>query len=250
MLARLVSCGSASLFAVDDSIRMTRLVPNERSGKGPNVLPVIYTMPRGLEIVPGENRPTAEQLACSLDGFSHEVASYLEAHLGPTDDAPSQWKLGVAFVQCPVEVLEDQALEIHVRPLAFRVTELFNRQIVRRRVTLTGNRPDPAPDLGNLYEVCARNILSKSDSFRFLCPSQLFIELALVTCDQYCLLVKKKSGPGVVAGIGRAWTCEPEYGLTISHLHENRYIRLDEAIRTALRKEFGVEEDKIFAMAH
>jgi hypothetical protein len=58
-------------------------------------------------------------------------------------------------------------------------------------------------------------------------------------------LVKKKSGPGVVAGIGRVWTCGPEYGLTLSHLVDGKYVHIGDAIESALKKEFGVSRESI-----
>jgi hypothetical protein len=240
ILDRLVSSGVVSHFVVDDCIRMSRLAWNENTG----MLPVTYTIPVGLDIAPTDRTPTSEQLVRSLDGFSPGVIEYLKAQLKETDQSQSEWKLGVAFVQAPIEVL-NESFEIRVRPLAFRVTECFNRQIVRRRVALANSSSDLAPILGNLYETSANSILGRSDSFHFPCPSQLFVELALVSSDGYCLLVKKKSGPGVVAGIGKAWTCGPEYGLTLSHLVDGKYVRIGDAIESALKKEFGVYKESI-----
>jgi hypothetical protein len=241
---RLIECGHPEHFAIDDSIRLVAL---DLSGGGPggpdsDGLSVTYSSAPGLQVSPTDMQPTPEQIELSMASFDEEVRAYLRAEIArDADKSNAEWKLGLTAVCPPADPPPACAeMKIDVAPLSYRVTNLFNRALVHRRVSLFSRSGDRAPALGQLYDQCAKAVLSGFDYFALPCPSQLFVEVALVTADGFVVLVKKMAGKGVVAGINRAWTCGPEFGFALRHLKDGSSILVAEGIFEGLEKEFGI----------
>lgn len=247
VLSELAKLGIVSLPVVDNSVRLAPL-----SLQGDDELPVEYDDSAWASIDIGSTQPGTGELLKSLQGFLPEVSGFLEPRLKVPDATDAQWKLGMSLVQAPIDVL-DKSTRIVVRPLSYLVTEMFNRAFILRLIAQPHGakveRSDKALD--ELLPKCLKASLSNAGSFNFPFPSQLFVEIGVVTRDRRCLLMRKRNNPGVVAGIGRSWTCGPEFGFAAADLRAasngpgKRRISVKPVIEKALVKELGVLPERL-----
>jgi hypothetical protein len=245
----LINCGLTSFFAIDNSIRLIELNLNGQLNASPDSLKVESKFPSDLEIVWNDKFPSKEQLELSIHDYHQEVQDYItkQADFYPSQ-SPAEWKIGVAFVRKGVEIFDEITPSIIIRPLNYRVTNVFNRQIVIWKNAVLAGTTMSSEELENAYAIALSILLSNSQTFNFQAPSQLFVEMAILSNDNNIILVKKdKAGPSVVASLGMSWTCGPEVGLTFKHLNDDETINLNEAIVDSLKIEFGITEDKIMS---
>jgi len=133
-----------------------------------------------------------------------------------------------------------------VRPLNHLVTEAFNRGLALERLF-----DDTRPDADKLWRECARKLLQDAHAFQMPCPSQLFVELALVTLDGWVPIAKKDAFNSIYTrrnhGI-EVGTCGVEYGPRWSecirpHTSNDRaYLSLRDTVLDALAWEYRIRE--------
>ncbi len=244
---KIINAGLTSLFAIDDSIRLIQLNLNGQTETDSDTLKVEVVKPEGFEVDKDDKFPTQNQLDLSISDFNETARNYIESSAGfPPDGNKAEWKIGLAMVRLSVGIFDESEPAIFIRPLSFRVTNVFNRQIVYwKNSALAGSLESHNP-LSTAYEASLRGLLLNNQSFNFKFPSQLFVELAIVSKDEKIMLVKKeKLGPGVVASLGMSWTCGPEFGLTLKHLNEDGSINIHQAVVSSIEKEFGISADHL-----
>jgi len=252
--------GPGRFFAIDDSIRLVELDLNGHSENDSDSLKVECKIAAGLTIKPEVMNPSTEDLHTSIEHFDDKIRSYLKnqssfRYIEPESNKPlrkSEWKIGLDLVELPVDTPKKKSIAITIRPLTYLATELFNRRVVRAKAADFYNVEHDFREVVELYEAYATTLLGISEpitpeSYQFSFPSQLFVEVAVLTSDKKVMLVRKTAGTGagVVAEVGRAWTCGPEFGLTFNHLQDNNSILLHAAIAEGLKTEFGISSDKI-----
>jgi glycosyltransferase involved in cell wall biosynthesis len=244
----LIKHGAVSLLAVGNSIQLIQLNLNGRSETESDNLEVTCRFPEDIHINTKTNSPKTEELIASIKDFDSGIRNYLQSDESFRADeySKAEWKLGIKLIRPLVDIHNEKHPSIIVHPLSYRSTDLYNRRLVKGKVPTLSGGTHLYPDLVKLYDECIKSLLRSSETYKFPCPSQLFIELALVASDHQVLLVRKKAavGSGVVAELGRAWTCGPEFGLTFSHLNDDK-LMLHTAIVDSVEKEFGLRSEDI-----
>jgi hypothetical protein len=246
---RLRQVGATHAFAIDDSIRLVELSLSKPSDTDKEYLEVECRIPTETTILVHDDKPSNEALTESIDDFDSDVKNYLLADpsFKADEDKKAEWKLGVQSIRPYVDTLGETQESIVVRPLSYRATDSFNRQIIKGKAAVLTGQKHPNPNLESLYETSVKSILTSSELYKFSFPSQLFVELAIATSDNKVMLVKKTGavGAGVVANIGKAWTCGPEAGLTFKNLQNDKYVIMYDAIAACLKSEFGVSKESV-----
>ncbi len=244
---KLIDAGLTSAFAIDDSIRLIQLNLNGQTESDADILKVKILKPEGLEVDKDNKYPTQIELDLSISDFKENTKKYIKNNTGfPPDGNKAEWKIGLALVRMPISIFDEDEAIISVRPLNYRVTNVFNRQIVYWKNAMLAGSDVYYEALSTIYKDSLAGLLLNNQSFNFKFPSQLFVELAIVSKDHQTILVKKeKLGPGVLASLGMSWTCGPEFGLSFNHLNEDGSINIHQAVVSSMDKEFGISAEQI-----
>lgn len=246
---KLIDSGLTSAFAIDDSIRLIQLNLNGQTELDADTLKVKVIEPKGLKVNKNDKYPKQEELDQSISDFNENTKHYITNNPGfSPDGSEAEWKIGLAMVRLSIDIFDEKEPVISVRPLNYRVTNVFNRQIIYWKNSVFAGSEISYKVLSTAYKDSLTGLLLNNQTFNFKFPSQLFVELAIISNDKQIMLVKKeKLGPGVVASLGMSWTCGPEFGLTFKHLNEDNSINIHQAVVFAMEKEFGISSEQILS---
>ncbi len=138
------------------------------------------------------------------------------------------------------------------RPVNHLVAQAFNRRLALERTTI-GSYGGRAHQLWN---TCLRNMFPGVQSVRACHPSQVFVELAVITSDGYVPCTQKSDSNSVYAkrhavntrrGGARVWTCGvelgPNWGQVMTRVGESAFLEVDlvGGAVAALKREFGID---------
>jgi len=149
--------------------------------------------------------------ARDFDGPSGSVGAFLERRLHALLGRKGPHACKVGFVEFDATATAGHGDTLFtVRPVNHLITEAFNRGLALERLFA-----ETHPVAEVLWRDCARQLLSGANTFRMMCPSQLFIELAVITTDGWVSCAKKAAFNSIYTRRNHGtevWTCGVEYG--------------------------------------
>jgi hypothetical protein len=142
--------------------------------------------------------------------YFDDVTTFVE---GPLDDSIHNAKVALARWDGSSlgRVLPIPA--ITVCPINHWVTERFNRELARVRLGVAGSGPRKVR-AHEVWSKCGENFFANAQFAELKFPSQLFVELAVITSDGFVILPKKSGTNSVYAqrAGGQVHTCGIEIG--------------------------------------
>ncbi len=184
----------------------------------------------------------AVRLAVLTDVADEHIQEYL-LRLVPTRRVDDLYRVKVALrdIRWPLERF-CRPLQLTISPLSYWVVQHFNRHMVQ--VLASTKRVDADTTLMSLREHALGGMLAPGQDLSIRCPSPLYIEVAVVTSDDYLVCLTKVPGQSIFATTGRRWTCSIEEGAEWRDVVEGRLDFKDVAYNGA-RKELSITEDEV-----
>lgn len=155
----------------------------------------------------------ADLLDLWLQTYPPAVRALIEPNIGlASTGAIEQAKLGFVSYDGATAALDEDSLSITLRPINHLVTTAFNRGLASERLKYKSY----GGEIHRLWVDQLRQILAgQLQSFHFQCPSQVFLEVALITSDGFVPITQKHDINSVYArrnGKRMVWTCGFEVG--------------------------------------
>jgi hypothetical protein len=246
----LADCGRASLSFVDDAIAI-----GDVSGAGLR-MSVVLEQPYIESEDEIADAFTPEIFASRrprwLDGYCDVAHSKIRASLTTFEDKQPghACKIGVARFDSSLAVARPELPALAIRPLNHLLTDVFNRKLADARL-----RDDS--DAENVWQECMRRSLQPAHGpqqvIAFACPSQLFLEVAIVSIDlRVPILVKdaRNSVYALRAVPDRVRTCGLEFGPNWSRVvHQSSsgtILDWEDVLLEALAKELCIRGAKTY----
>ncbi len=233
----LVKMKSTSFRAVGDSIELY-------SGKDiikDNLIPLYIEKHENIECYEF-NTINSQNIQRSLSIWPENIKKYLDSKIEQNAQYISQAKIGFAGANFS-QVGTGLPIILKIRPLSYWTIENFNNKIA----SLPNNR-----ELKELRDQCANQLLKETPTEDFICnfPSQLFLELALITKDGIIPELKKNSKHSRLARGhgGPISTCGPEFGFLwkdhIKKIKGKYYLDIYNCAKNALHKELNINIER------
>jgi hypothetical protein len=152
----------------------------------------------------------------------------------------SRCKIGVIGIERPNKRI-NRPLTLSVVPLSYWIIEEFNRRILK----------DPKDKYLQQFYIKNIDLLTKSNpssDIEFICPSALYVELALITSDKMICVFEKNPILSALGESGRGkWTCTLEEGLEWNRdvLFETNEIDLKSVIFHGLKAELEIKREEV-----
>jgi hypothetical protein len=186
--------------------------------------------------------------------YADGVPAYIEANAKKMKKDLHRCKVGFSAFHPTVDGGGLDRPVLSVRPINHLVCEAFNRSLARDRM-----KPRAEGSEGVLWRRSFSGLLKGPGGgqvFRAGCPSQLFVELALVTADGFVPLAIKDNPTSVYAERGNPyeiWTCGIEDGpnwvdaISEPHAQGRSVLQFDNIVLKGLAREYkvrGAQVDK------
>lgn len=203
--------------------------------------------------IPVEIRPHLEMSLYEFKSFSEtnldrlalewptSIQEYLRSRHGGDGSSDSQCKVGFSGLSYSQTGI-DRPVKLAVRPLAYWVTQQFNKEIAAH--------PENAK-LQRLRDEFAKTLFRSAEDFNCSCPSSLYLELAVITSDEYIpqllkqtkhsVFGKRKGDPVATCGVelGFSWK---------NHIDESSgrpMLNIEKAVYESLQSELQIAVEDI-----
>lgn len=127
-------------------------------------------------------------------------------------------------------------LRLHVSPLSFWTVQEFNRRML----------DFPDDEIMEMKRVSLEGIFTSHSEVDILCPSALYVEVALITSDKKLVILEKNTDLSPLAARGFRWTCALEEGLEWSQFQTK--LDLGRIVRAGAKTELGLKDDEIISV--
>lgn len=151
--------------------------------------------------------PSKPELLSTLPDYFGEIADYLKDRISNNQTVKeSRCKVGIIGIEKPNKRV-NKPLTLTIAPLSYWIIEEFNRRILK----------DPKDRILQQFYIKNIDLLTKSNhshDIEYICPSALYVEIALITSDEMICVFEKNPILSVLGETGRGkWTCTLEEGL-------------------------------------
>ena len=182
-----------------------------------------------------------------LDKLSKEwpddIQKHLQARFGKEGSNRSECKVGFERIDFSKRGLGEQP-SLSIRPLTYWVTRQFNKEL-----SILQNSSHR-----ELRREYAERLFVSAEDFYCECPSQLFLEVAIITKNNRVPVLLKSAVQSVMAKEGKAQTirtCGPEHGFVWSrHVEEasgKAHLNIEKALQNSLENELGIVASEILS---
>ena len=127
-------------------------------------------------------------------GYSQFAKGYIGDNIEDESSETSYHNAKVGFVACNSGAGSRQS-SLCIRPVNHLISVAFNRRLARDRINY-----DTSSQAHKIWKTCFSNAINTpTQTIEFSCPSQLFIELGLVTVDNFVPITHKSNRTSVYA---------------------------------------------------
>lgn len=187
---------------------------------------------------------SADDVARLASEWPLPINRFLLSRHGKEGSTASNCKVGfhkLDYSETAIDTAANNTAKLHIRPISYWVTRNFNKELAKRNQNETET----------LKREYFERLVCSAEDFMCQCPSQLFVETAIVTSDRQIPIFSKRT-PFSVAGVrsgGEVLTCGPEYGFEWSkHVRESSTgatLDIEGAIKDSLSIEFGIDSNAV-----
>ena len=231
--------GNNAAVAVDGAVVLYR-PSGEQLNHGKIDFHVEATNPRPIDLIRPE--PAALRSAVLADVVDEHTREYLLG-LIPVQRVDELYRVKVALrdIRWPLERYR-RPLALTIGPLSYWVVQQFNRHMVQVLSKAERGRSDRR--LMSLRKRALDGMLAPGQDLSIRCPSPLYVEVAVVTSDDYLVCLTKKPEHSIYATTGRQWTCSIEEGAEWDDVVDGR-LDFIKVVRSGAWKELSIADGEI-----